>query len=277
MTNLKNLYEVTCFENDGTDADVAAAAQAAEAAAAKAAAAANAEKTFTQTQVNEIVGKRQKGLQEKFVALEGTYTELLEQTNLSDNARTKLQQDLENVQAQMRTKEQQIEHERKQAETRFQTELGGATEERDFYKDLFESSTSQREITDAALKLEGYSGEDFINWLGPHSKVVDEVDAEGVMTGRKVTQVDWQITDQKTGKITQIQRRPEEVIQIMKDDPNGRWNNLFIPNVAKGIGGGTAAAQAAGTGRVDVSKLSNEEYFELRKDPEFRRRIGISY
>ena len=132
MTNLKNLYEVTCFDNEDGDA-LAAAAAAAEAAAAKAADAFNGvgesqEKVFTQDQVNEIVGKRQKGLQEKFVALEGTYTELLEQTNLSEGARAKLQEDLENVQKQMRTKEQQIEHERLQAETRFQNELSGATE-----------------------------------------------------------------------------------------------------------------------------------------------------
>jgi TolA-binding protein len=281
MTNLKNLYEVTCFDNEDNDA-LAAAAAAAEAAAAKATEAVsgggdNQEKVFTQEQVNEIVGKRQKGLQEKFQALEGTYTELLEQTNLSDAARTKLQEDLENVQKQMRTKEQQIEHERLQAETRFQAELNGATEERDFYKELFETSTSQREITDAAVKLDGFNPADFIDKLGPRSKIVDEVDSAGVKTGRKVTQVTWEVKDPKTGKVTQTQQRPEAVIQLMKDDPMGQFANLFKPNVAKGVGGGTAAAQAGGAGKVDVSKLSMEEYMKLREDPDFRRRIGTSY
>jgi hypothetical protein len=196
MTNLVNLREVTCFENEGEGDDVAATA----AAAAKAAEEQKqADKTFNQDQVNEIVGKRNKALQEKYQALEGTYTELLEQTNLSEGARTKLQQELANVQKEMRTKEQQIEFERKQAQSKFEADLRGASEERDYYKNLFETTTTQREIKDAALSLEGFNGDDFIAHLGPRSSVVDEIDAEGQPTGRKITQIDWEVKDEKSG------------------------------------------------------------------------------
>jgi hypothetical protein len=266
MTSLYTLYEVTCFENEE---DPAAAEKAAADQATK-------EKTFTQDQVDQMIVKRNKALQEKYQSLETSMEDLLKQQNLSREARAQLEVDLENVQSQMRTKEQQIEFEKKKAQSQYETNLQSATQERDHYRELFETTTTHREITDAAIAAKGYNNDDFINWLAPRAKVVDELDIEGQKTGRKVTQIKWDVKDPETGAVTQVEKRPAEVIQMMKEDPSGRWGNLFEPNVAKGIGAGTAAAQAGGSGKIDVSKLSMEEYMKLREDPEFKARIGLS-
>ena len=44
------------------------------------------------------------------------------------------------------------------------------------------------------------------------------------------------------------------------------WGNLFKSNIVSGIGGTSATGgHASGSGRVDVKKLTTEQYMELRK------------
>jgi hypothetical protein len=264
MKNLIGSYELTCFDNEGDDGTKESENKQSE------------EKLFNQEQVNKMMGERTKALNAKLAVAEKNYTELLEQSTLTDAQRQQLQADLEGVQKAMRTKEQQIEFEKQQAQTKFDTELKTAAEERDRYRNMFETSTAQREITDAAMSQEGFNGDDFINWLGPKSKVVEELDANGQKTGRMITQIEWDVENPETGVVERMDKRPAEVVKLMKEDPKGRWANLFVPNVAKGVGAGTAAAQAGGSGKIDVTKLSMEEYMKLRNDPEFKARIGLS-
>lgn len=283
MNKLFHLAELTCFDNEGDAGDdaVAAAAVAAEAAAkaAEEAAAAEAaaktskgdEKKFNQQQVNEMVGKRNKVLQDKFVALEGTYTQLLEQTNLSKGVREQLEADLEAVQAEMRTKEQQIEFDKKKASEKFQTDLDASNEDRQKWQSLYEQSTIERAITDAAISNDGFNGNDFIAHLGPRSKVVDELDSEGVKTGRLVPRVSWEVSNPDTQEVTVVLKSPEEVVKLMKET----HGNLFKSNVAKGVGEGTAAGKTPTTGVIDHSKISTEEYMALSKTDEGRARLGL--
>jgi len=281
--------EVTCMDNEGeeknaTDSDTgeaaaASAAEAAEVAAKKAAEAVKAaeeagksERTFNQQEVNKIMGERTKALNEKLSALEGTYTELLEQTTLTSSSREKLQKDLEAVQAEMRTKEQQIEFEKKKAAEKYETDLGAANEAREKWQSLYETSTTERAIVDAAIKHEGFNGDDFIAYLGPKAKVVDEVDSLGEKTGRLVPKIEWKVTNQDTKEITMVLKSPDEVVELMKET----HGNLFRSNVAKGIGEGTAANGAATPGGpVNQQRISTEDYMAMAKTVEGRQRLGL--
>ena len=275
------LSELTCFEN-GDAADAAAAAAAADpaAAAADAAAAAAAagdpkpaDKTFNQDDVNKMVGTRNKALQDKFVALEGNYKELLEQTNLTDAARQKLQGDLEAVQAEMRTKEQQVEFERKKNAEKFESDISAANEERVRWKTLYETSTIERAIKDAASRSDGFNGDDFIAHLGPKAKVVEEVDSVGEKTGRLVPRIEWE-TKSDTGEITMVLKSPQDVIDLMKETP--LYGNLFKSNVAKGVGEGTAPGQVSPVGKINQERISTADFMKMRNDPEARKRMGLS-
>jgi len=281
------LSELTCFDNAGDDAGAGdagaadAAAAAAEAAAAEAAAAAAAaagdpkpaDKTFNQEDVNKMVGTRNKVLQEKFIALEGNYKELLEQTNLTDAARQKLQGDLEAVQAEMRTKEQQVEFERKKNAEKFESDINAANEERIRWKNLYETSTIERAIKDAAARSDGFNGDDFIAHLGPKAKVVEEVDSVGEKTGRLVPRIEWE-TKSETGEITIVMKSPQDVIDMMKETP--LYGNLFKSNVAKGVGEGTAPGQVSPVGKIAQDRISTEDFMKMRNDPEARKRMGLS-
>ncbi len=55
--------------------------------------------------------------------MEGSYQKLLENESLSKDERNKLEESLENLRAQYRTKEQQASHERKQLEEEFTVRL----------------------------------------------------------------------------------------------------------------------------------------------------------
>jgi hypothetical protein len=279
QTTYPRWIETTCFDNEGEgDAAAQAAAEAAQAKAAEGEGEAGKqaptpERKFTQEQVNKMVGTRNKALQEKYQVLEGTYTELLEQTNLSDAAREKLEGELEAVQAQMRTKEQQQEFERKKAETKFEAELAKAREQGNYYQNLFESSVTTRAISDAAIENDGCRAEDFIAHLGPRTEVTIELDSEGQKTGNLVPMVNWEVKDEN-GAIVKVKKTPEEVVKLMQED-KAKYGHLFRSNVAQGVGAGTAHASPTITGKVDHKAISDADYFELSKTEEGRRALGL--
>jgi DNA repair exonuclease SbcCD ATPase subunit len=275
--------ETTCFDGEGDAADAAAAAAEAKAEEAKAAAAKAAaddaaktkEKTFTQTEVNRITGQRNAALKERYGALEATYTELLEQTNLTEAAREKMEAELEQIQAQMRTKEQQQEFERKQAQSKFENELKKANEKGEKYETLFKESVTKRAITDAALANDGCNADDFIAHLSPKTVMVFEQDAEGKPTDNMVPMVNWDLRDEETGVVTKVQKTPEEIVKIMQDD-KAKYGHLFKSNVVAGVGAGTANASPNLSGKIDPKTLTTADFMKLSETEEGRRQLGLS-
>lgn len=218
------------------------------------------DKVFKQKDVDYIVSQRQKALRTQYEALEKNYTTLLEQSNLSENQRQELQGHLEQVQTQLRTKEQQAAIDQRKAAERHQAELKAAIEERDRYQGLFTKSTVERAVIDAAAKHEAYNPSQFVSLVGDRVRVVDELDEQGNRTGRMIPVVEVQVKDEATGQMVTVRKSPEDVIVDMKGDVQS-WGNLFRSNVARGVGEG----RGAGTpGRVDATKVSDEEYFANR-------------
>lgn len=279
--------EVTYFDNEGTpteptdpgdgdaaatEAAAAAATAAADAAAALEAAGKTTDKTFNQEDVNKIVGERNKALKGKFETMEGNYKELLEQTNLSVSAREKLEHDLAEVQNELMTREQRVEAEKLKAQTKFDTDLSAANESRLYYKDLYESSTIDRAIIDAATDDDAYNGEDFLVHLKPKAKVIEELDVTGEKTGTWVPRIEW-VTTNEAGEIEKTLKTPKEAVASMKEMP--KHGNLFNSNIAKGVGGGTAPGQASAAGSINQTKISDADYMKLRQDPAAREKMGL--
>lgn len=281
--------ELTCFDNDGdaaaatgdpgTDGEAAAAAAAAateqaakDAEAALEAAGKKGDKTFTQDDLNKIVGERNKALKGKFETMEGNYKELLEQTNLSVAAREKLEHDLAEVQNELMTREQRVEAEKLKAQNKFDMDINAANESRLYYKDLYESSTVDRAIIDAASSDDAYNGEDFIVHLKPKAKVIEELDINGEKTGHWVPRIEWMTTNE-SGEIETTLKTPKEAVAAMKEMP--KHGNLFNSNVAKGVGAGTAPGQVSAAGSINQTKISDADYMKLRKDPAAREKMGL--
>jgi len=278
MNELFLRAELLCWDNEGEGGDEGAgaaadAASAAEAAAVKAAEA-NAGKTFTQEEVNKFVAERNKTLKVKFETMEKSYETLLAQQNLTNDQRASLETQLEAVRNEMLTKEQRLESEKKKAQAQYEADLGKANEAANKYKTLYESSTIERAVTDAAIKHDAYNPTHFIAHLAPQSKMIEEVDAEGNVTGKLVPRVEWTSVDEN-GQKHVSNLTPEEAVEKMKDNVI-EFGNLFKTNVAAGIGAGTAPGQVSAAGAIDHAKISTSDYMELAKTPEGRKKLGLS-
>ncbi len=135
------------------------------------------------------------------------------------------------------------------------------TGERDQYKSLFETQTRDNAILSAATQADAYNPEQFISVLGPRTKIVEEVNGNGEKTGRLVPRVEIEVTGEDG--TTSVELRPvSDAVEQMKQQPE-QYGNLFRSNVAKGIGEGSNPDVANPT-RVDVSKMTDEEYFANR-------------
>lgn len=212
------------------------------------------EKTFTQAEVNEFVVKRNKALKAQYETLEQNYEGLLKQQNLTNEQRTKLETELEGVRAALRTKEEQAKHEAKLAATKHEQEVASLTAERDQFRNMFQSGIRDRAILEAATKHEAFNPQQFIPFLSPRTKVIDELDGQGNKTGNQVPVVEVTVTGED-GTPTTVQKTVEEAVLLLKEsDPN-----LFKNGVASGIGEGSTPGVAQGD--LDLANMSDEEYF----------------
>lgn len=226
-------------------------------------------RVFTQEQVDQIVVKRNKKVREQLEQTERRYEQLLQSQNLSSQEREGLQQELETLQGQLRTREQQAAYDAKKAQEKFTAQLESASNERDFYRNQFETTTRDNAIMSAALEHDAYNPEQFISVLGPRTKIVEEVDGNGEKTGRLVPRVEVQVTGEDGS--TSVELRPvSDAVAQMKDEPE-KYGNLFRSNVASGIGEGSSPS-ANGRG-LDATKVSDEEYFKNRDA--YKQRYGI--
>ena len=217
---------------------------------------------FTQEQVNEIVVKRNKKVRSQLESTEKQYEQLLSSSSLTAKEKVELQGRLEELQGQLRTKEQQAAYEAKKAAEAHQSALENASAERDHYKGLFETQTRDNAIMAAASNHDAYNPQQFIDIVGPRTKIVEEVNEHGEKTGRLVPRVEVTVKGDD-GTPAVVLKTPDEAIADLKIDVSN-FGNLFRGNVAKGIGEGSNA-NISGTQRVDVSKMTDAEYFANRE------------
>lgn len=223
-------------------------------------------KTFTQDDVNKIVVQRNKALKAQYEALEQNYQGLLEEKNLTQQQRAKIEADLQNVQAQLRTKEQQAAHEAKLAAEKHKNALQETEKTAVYYKNLYESSTIEREIVDAATQHGGYNPRQFIALVRPRTKLVEELNTNGEKTGRLVPRVEETVKGDD-GSPTAVLRTVEEAILGLKEtDPN-----LFKSFSARGIGNGTE--NGVGGKPLDPKSMSTADYFANRD--QIRKQYGL--
>jgi len=250
-------------EGDSGASDAASQADAATQAAADAAAAQKTadEATFNQAQVNDIVVKRNKKVQQQLETAEATIEKMLKTSNLSAQDRAGMEAQLETLQAEMRTKEQQASYEAKKLQAEYDSKLEVTAKEKDFYKSQFETSTRNNAILSAASQHDAFNPELFIDVLSPRTEIVAEKNEQGEETGRLVPRVKVQ-RKAEDGTVAEVLVTPAEAIEDMKGQPD-KYGGLFRGNIAKGIGEGSNTSFAAGT-KVDVTKMTDAEYFKNR-------------
>ena len=222
-----------------------------------------------QKELNRILAEEKRKLRQKYEepykSLETDYQNLLQDKTLSDEKRGDYEKKLEEIQARQRTKEQQILHDKKLAEEGFQSRIGELEESAKTWEQRYTESSINRELQAAAVNNDAYNPEQIVVQLKSQTALVEQLDAHGKPTGNLVPMVNMMVKNEDSGATEMLQMTPDEAVEHMKKNPE-RWGNFFKNNIREGIGSTSATGGAmTGDGTVDVTRLSDEQYFELRK------------
>lgn len=225
------------------------------------------ERAFSQEDINKYLADDRRKHTEKYKKLEGSYQEMLADKNLASEQRAKLEGDLLDLQKTFRTKEQQAEYERKQDKERFVQEVTGYKEAATRWESMYKDSVIQRSLQDAAVAAESFNPTQIVGLLRPVTQMRPATDEEGnELDNQMIPMIDFPDIDEKTGKQIITLRTPAEAVQRMKELPE-YYGNLFRANVVSGIGAGAATGTTTGEGgRVDVTKLTAEQYRKMRTE-----------
>lgn len=222
---------------------------------------------FSQEQLNRFLADDRRKHQQKYEGLEAAYKEALQDQNLGSEQRDKLQAQLEDLQKQFRSKEQQLAYEKKQVEEQAKKDVETLTAKAVEWEDRFKTTLRDRALQDAAISADAFNPAQIVTLLSPMTKITEELDEAGHTTGNLVPVIDFPDTDETTGKRIMTQRTPEEAVTRMKALPD-LFGNLFKANVVSGIGGNSATGGVApgDGGRVDPTNLTQEQYNKIRRD-----------
>jgi hypothetical protein len=226
------------------------------------------EKAFNQDDVNKFLADDRRKHQEKYKKLESSYQEMLADKTLASEQRQRLEGELQDLQKTFRTKEQQAEYERKQERERFKQEVTGYKESAIKWERMYKDSVIQRSLQDSAIAAEAFNPTQIVGLLRPMTEMRPATDADGnELEDQMVPKVDFPDIDEKTGERIVTLRTPQEAVQRMKELPE-YYGNLFRANVVSGIGSGaaTGGVTSGEGGRIDVTKLTPDQYRKMRKE-----------
>lgn len=261
---------LACYENDNDDVAAAAAAAAEEVAAAAVAEEARKKdkgpKVFSQEDINRFLADDRRKHSQKFEQLEAAYKDALENQSLSKEQREQLEAKLEDLQKTFRSREQQLEHDKKQLEDKYAKEVKDWESKATTWEQKYKQTLIDRSLQDAAIINDAFNMAQIVSLLRPMTKFVEKTDDQGRATGDSVPMVDLTDIDTKTGDAIITRRTPEDAVRRMKELPT-LFGNLFKSNVVSGVGAGTATGgNMSGSGRIDPTKISVEQYMKLRKE-----------
>ena len=259
---------VKLAESAAKEAEQQSQMRAAEAREAAAEAAAAREKAFNQEDVNKFLADDRRKHTDKYNKLEQTYKTMLSDKNLATEQRGKLELELQDLQKTFRTKAQQADYDRKQVEEKLTNEMASFKESATRWEGMYKDSVIQRSLQDAAISGEAFNPLQIVNLLRTNTTMRPAMDPEGVeIPNEMIPMIDFPDKDDTTGERVTTLRTPQEAVQRMKELPE-QFGNLFRANVVSGIGAGNATGGVASGegGRVDVSKLTPDQYRRMRKD-----------
>lgn len=223
--------------------------------------------TFTQEQVNEFMAKDRRKNEEKFKRqyekLESQMKQQIQRAGNDSEERERLQQELEDLQATFRTKEQQVEWEKKQTEKKYQTDLENERKERERWEKLYRQEKIDRSLLDAASSQDAFNPTLIVDLLRPAAELkADNVEGQGYTFA---TMVNFNDIDEKTGEPIRTLRTPEDAVKRMKELPQ-LYGGLFRANVVSGVGAGSAEATPGAHAKLNLKDLTPEQYRKIRKE-----------
>jgi hypothetical protein len=213
-------------------------------------------KLFTQDDVNRFLADDRRKHKAKIDELQ----DQLETVKMSDEQREALESRLESLQSELESKEEKAKREKAKIETQYKEQLTQLQTQAKTWEQKYRESTINRSLKDAAVEGDAFNPDQVVLLLRQQTKI--ETDEDGVEHVKVfIEEVD------ETGETKTLSYSPKEAIEMMRDKPE-KYGNLFKHNVVSGVGGNSATGglTPGKDGRVDLSRLTPEQYRQLRKD-----------
>jgi hypothetical protein len=216
---------------------------------------------FTQEQVNSIIAKERRAVEEasrKANADALNQLEMLQtKANLSDEEKSELEGQITELKKKVFTAEELSAQEKKKLQSEYDQKMEELSGQRDYWQGQFTEATISRSITDEAVRAEAFNPSQINAILRPQTRLVEVKDEEGNVQGFAPTVT--MKTKDKEGKPIELELTVDKAIATMKEDPN--FFNLFKGKSLDGLGSGNGGS---GGGSVDPASMSMEQYKAFR-------------
>ncbi len=219
-------------------------------------------RTFTQDEVNRFVSQQHKALLDKNQELVGQLEALQQNKSLTEEERTNLQTQIDQLKSTYETKEQQAKIQYDKDKKKWETTEKTLSTERDAWKTRFEQTGIDNEIA-TEFAADAINIAQIRAILKPVAKYTEVLD-EGKPTGRYQTTVDFEGRDTKGNPVPLKGISLKDAKKAMLEQPD-LYGNLF-KNTANG-GTGVSPAGTASNGKIgDIDKMSPAEYAKHREE-----------
>lgn len=248
-------FFLPCYEGDGGGAGAAGAA------GATGDPPPTGDKTFTQEQVNSILAKQKRELQEKNTGLMSEIEALQKKQSLSAEERKQLESRVEELRKANMTAEQLKSEDEKKLRNKFESEINNLTSERDKWKTNFTNETIQRAIVDASAANDAFVPAQVVAILKPQTRLVEDVDDEGKPKGVYTPKVTFE--DTKEGKPVTLELSVADAVKRMSE--MDQYLNLFKGKGSGGIGSNNKGGSGGTLTAAEAAKLPPQEYRKWRE------------
>lgn len=222
------------------------------------------EKTFNQTQLNEIVEKRVAKMKSENRQMLSKFESLQGSLKTDNEGREALEIELDELRQRTLTQDEIQKREAKKAADKYTTDLEAAQSDAKTWKGEYNDLRISYEIKGASAhsKVLPESFELVEAFLRPNTKMIEVRDDEGVTTGKTQTMVDFSDVDSE-GKPIIAQMTVPDTLKRMSELPE-KYGNLFEGKKISGTG--RTSGGSGPTGKLDPSKMDTDTYIKFRKE-----------
>jgi len=204
---------------------------------------------FTQADVDRIVQERVKREKAAAEKLTSELKDWQQKAKLTEEQQTELSSKIEELENRGKTAEELAKQEQKKLADKYANELKAAKEAESTWKTKYTKTVLERSIIDAAVAEKAVNPSLLVDLLAGNARLGDN-DVPFV----KIRAVDSE------SKPTEFDLPISEAVKKMKDMPT-LYGTLFATDASGGVGGSNTSG---GTGTVDVTKITTEQYMKNR-------------
>lgn len=214
-------------------------------------------KTFTEAEVNAIVGKRVNEVNQAKAKEQAAHLQRISELETDSAKKKELEEQVENLNKQFLSKEELVKRDAEKLKNDFEHKLRTTAEAAKGWEGRYKEQTLSRDLMTAAStkELDVYSAEQMSMLLRPMSHVVEKLGPDGKPSGDFETRVKFSTVD-KDGKPKDLDILPADAIKLMKDDPK-KWGNFFNAGIAGGL---NMAGPKGGKGSSGLMEMSQADF-----------------